>query len=194
MDDALSTRHTLIAMLETKMLGLDCIKEFERFAIHVHATFRDYYRHDGFLFKGKRLTVLMSSIREFLVKEAYEGDLMAEKSKVSPHGLYTPLPIPTTPFVDISMDFVLAFPRSKRGIDSIFVVVDRCSKMAHFILYHKSDYASHVANLFFREVVRIHGLLRTIVLDRDSKFLGHFWTSLWCRLGIKLLYSTTCHS
>ena len=88
------------------------------------------------------------------------------------HELYAPSPFASAPWEDISIDFILELPRATKGFDSIFMVVDR---------------------LFFREVVRLHGLSPSIVLDRDPKFKDHFLRILLKKLGTKLNFSISYH-
>ena len=86
------------------------------------------------------------------------------------------------------MDFVLGLPHTKQGKDSTFVMSNKFSKMAHFIACNKTDDAKHVADLFFTEEVRSHGIPRIIVSDRDVKFLSHYCKVFWGKLDTKLLF------
>ncbi|TYK16934.1 hypothetical protein E5676_scaffold130G00710 [Cucumis melo var. makuwa] len=100
-------------------------------------------------------------------------------------GLLTPLEIPDTIWTDISMDFIDGLPKSDR-YEVIFVVVDRMSKYAHFIALKHLYTAKSVAEICVKEIVRLHGYPRSIVLDRDRVFVSHFWNEQFKRTGTKL--------
>ncbi|XP_024532411.1 uncharacterized protein K02A2.6-like [Selaginella moellendorffii] len=108
-------------------------------------------------------------------------------------GLYHPLRIPKNKWDSISMDFITGLPKTFRGNDVIWVVVDRLTKMAHFFLVKTTIKASELAQLFVDWLFSFYGLLGDIVSDRDPKFTSKFWQTVFEKLKTKLSMSSGEH-
>jgi len=91
------------------------------------------------------------------------------------------------------MDLIAGLLRKPRQHDSIMVVVDRLTKVDHFILVKSTNSYSEVAQVFIREIVRLHGIIQNIISDRDAKFTSRFWKEFLAGLGKELAFSTTYH-
>jgi hypothetical protein len=91
------------------------------------------------------------------------------------------------------MDFVTGLPRTQKGNDSIWVIIDRLTKVAHFIPVKTTVGGATLARIYLKEIVRLHGIPRKIVSDRGTQFTSKFWTSLEKAMGTKLDFSTAYH-
>ena len=91
------------------------------------------------------------------------------------------------------MDFITGFPRTKKGNNAIFVVIDRLSKVAHFLPVRESITASQLADLYISQIVPLHGVPLEINSDRGSLFTSHFWESFQTAMGTHLSFSTAFH-
>jgi hypothetical protein len=121
------------------------------------------------------------------------GVCQRSKGGSSNAGLYLPLPVPSKPWEHVSMDFVMGLPPTSKRSDSIMVVAYQFSKMTHFMACKKVHDASSIVGLYFKDIYKLHGLPSSIVSNRDSKFLAHFWRTLWKKLGTNLDYNTSFH-
>jgi transposase InsO family protein len=115
-----------------------------------------------------------------------------KSSRRLPYGLLKPLPIADRPWNSVSMDFIVKLPTSA-NFDSIMVVVDRRTKMAHFIPCSETITAAETAQLFLSHVFKLHGLPDSIVSDRGPQFRSAFWKEILKLLKIKPLLSTAYH-
>lgn len=129
------------------------------------------------------------------VSRYIKGCTMCDKRKPSNRklGLYTPLPVPSRPWESVSMDFGRGLPKSRKGHDYLYVIVDKFDKMCILIPCNKQITVEQIAKLFFQHVWVRFGLPTSIVSNRDYQFVGKFWSSLWELMDTRLKKSTTSH-
>jgi transposase InsO family protein len=110
-----------------------------------------------------------------------------------PAGLLQPLKIPEWKWEEITMDFIVGLPRTQKGYYSIWVVVDRLTKVAHFIPVNTTYSSARLAELYVSRIVCLHGVPKKIISDKGSQFTSRFWEHLHDSLDTKLRFSTAYH-
>ena len=134
---------------------------------------------------------MKKDVAEFVSKCLICQQVKAKQKK--PGGLLHPLEVPQWKWDSISMDFIDGLPRSRRGNTSIWVIVDRLKKSAHFIPVKSRRTVSSLESLYLKEIVQLHRIPSSIVSDRDPIFTSEFWWSLQEAVGTQLCLSTAYH-
>ncbi|GJW09967.1 putative reverse transcriptase domain-containing protein [Tanacetum coccineum] len=110
-----------------------------------------------------------------------------------PLGLLVQPAIPEWKWDNITMDFITKLPKSSQGFDTIWVIVDRITKSAHFLPIRENDPLDKLARLYLNRIVARHGIPVSIICDRDGRFTSNFWRSFQKALGTKISMSTAYH-
>ncbi|KAJ8761655.1 hypothetical protein K2173_004431 [Erythroxylum novogranatense] len=110
-----------------------------------------------------------------------------------PSGLLNPILIPQWKWDNITMDFVTGLPLTQRKHDAVWVIVDKFTNSAHFLLVRPDYSLDRLADLYVNEIVRLHGVPLSIISDRDPRFTSRFWKSLQEALATQLKFSTAFH-
>ena len=110
-----------------------------------------------------------------------------------PYGKVQPLPISMWKLEKITMDLITKLPRTTRGVDAIWVILDRLTKSSHFIPISESIFAEKFVDIYVREVVAIQGVPVSVVSNRGVQFTSRFWKKFHEKLGTQLHFSTLYH-
>jgi hypothetical protein len=108
-------------------------------------------------------------------------------------GILQPLPIPSWKWEDINMDFIVGLPNTSQKHDSIWVIVDRLTKIAHFLPVRTTYNAKKYAEIYLDQIVRLHGVPKTIISNHGAQFIARFWEQLQHALETKLIRSSAYH-
>jgi len=112
---------------------------------------------------------------------------------MKPAGLLQPLSVPEWKWEEVSLEFTTGLPTTRKGNDSIWVIIDRLTKSAHFIPLKTRYRPPEYADIYMAEIVKLHGIPKTIISDRGPQFTAHFWDRMHKSLGTSLIRSTVYH-
>jgi hypothetical protein len=136
-------------------------------------------------------TRMKREIRRYVLEcDTYQS---IKADHLRPVGNLQPMSIPEWKWENICMDFIVGLPRTSRGYNSIWVIVDRLTKSTHFIPVATTYRVGQYAELYISHIIRYHGITKTIISDRGSIFVTHFWEQLHECLGTHLIRSLAYH-
>jgi len=157
-----------------------------RFSMHPGMTKMYHHLKESFWWSGMK-----SNVAWYV-----SSCLTCQKAKAEhqrPGGMLQQLEIPKWKWDSIAMDFVTHLPRTVRGHDAIWVIVDRLTKSAHFLAVNLRMSITRLAQLYISEIVKLHGVSSSIVSDRDPCFTSRFWQALQSAMGSRLSMSSAYH-
>ncbi|GKA21214.1 putative reverse transcriptase domain-containing protein [Tanacetum coccineum] len=125
-------------------------------------------------------------LRNLIMHESHKSKYYVKAEHQIPSGLLVQPEIPQWKWDTITMDFVTKLPKTSNGYDTIWVIVDRLTKSAHFLLMRENDSMDKLAKLYLKEVVMRHGIPVSIICDHDGRFMSGFWREFQKALGTRL--------
>ncbi|GJV06532.1 putative reverse transcriptase domain-containing protein [Tanacetum coccineum] len=146
--------------------------------------------------KNQSWLPLLGNLRDLIMHESHKSKYSIHPVKAEcqkPSGLLVQPEIPMWKWERITIDFITKLPKTSNGHDTIWVIVDRLTKSAHFIPTRETDSMETLTRLYIKEIVSRHGVPISIISDRDSQVTSRFWQSLQSDLGTQLDMSTTYH-
>jgi hypothetical protein len=152
-----------------------------------------YIHHGGTkMYQDLKKNFLWSNMKVDIAKYVAECDTChrMKASYLKSAGVLQPLSIPMWKWDDISVVFIVGLPLTARKKDSIWVIIDRFTKTAYFIVVHTTYSVLKYAELYMDQIVRLHGIPKIIISDRGTQFVARFWEQLHECLGIKLIRSS----
>jgi hypothetical protein len=187
-DGILRTSDSRVVLPKDDMLRKEIMDEAHKTHYTVHPGSTKMYQD---LKRNYWWSGMKRDIAEYVARCLECQQVKAEHQR--PAGPLQPLSIPEWKWDQITMDFVVGLPRAPSGQDAIWVIVDRLTKSAHFVPFKITDSMQKMAELYIREIVRLHGVPVSIVSDRDPRFTSKFWKRLQEEMGTKLNFSTAYH-